>query len=227
MDNWNLYSWWKKACYQVSVVRMFILSLYSEVNGCIPSPPYSTVTAANEPQWLPPKLIPLPLGQTVEFSLFALTVNRLHGWGPLVPSSVPVNLWWGFGLFPGKLLWLKFAVCETDLSSSWKLLGVCHIGANRSFLCGRWMPFIEKEHWREKEAHCEVGRQLWLGWWPWRWDYVAAEGFSQAQNDPWNIVWILRLDVSAFSFNKVLRIYIFKVHCFKLKSHLNEERNDS
>lgn len=159
-------------------------------------------------------------------SLFALTVNRLHGRGPLVPSTVPVNLWWGFGLFPGKLLWLKFAVCETDLSSSWKLLGVCHIGANRSFLCGRWMPFIEKEHWREKEAHCEVGRQLWLGWWPWRWDYVAAEGFSQAQNDPWNIVWILRLDVSGFSFNKVFRIYIFKVHCFKLKSHLNggEER---
>lgn len=35
------------------------------------------------------------------------------------------------------------------------------------------------------------------------------------------IVWILRLDVSGFSFNKVFRIYIFKVHCFKLKSHLN------
>lgn len=35
------------------------------------------------------------------------------------------------------------------------------------------------------------------------------------------IVWVLRLDFSGFSFNKVFRIYIFKVHCFKLKSHLN------
>lgn len=72
----------------------------------------------------------------------------------------------------------KFAVCETDLPSSWKLLGVCHIGANRSFLCGRWMPFIEKEHWREKEAHCEVGDNCdWV-------DGLGAEIMSQLKASP-------------------------------------------
>lgn len=32
-------------------------------------------------------------------------------------------------------------------------------------------------------------------------------------------------DVSGFSYNKVFRIYIFKVHCFRLKSHLNGVRS--
>lgn len=160
-------------------------------------------------------------GETVELSLFALTVSKLHGWGPRVPSIVPVNLWWGFGLFLGKLLWLKFVVCETDLSSSWKLLGVYHIGANRSFLCGQMNAICRKGALKRKRGSLWSQATTVPGLMALVLRLCRSEGFSQARNDPWNIVWILRLDVSGFSFNKVFRIYIFKVHCFKLKSHLN------
>lgn len=154
VNNWNLYSWWKNHvikshCWNVHFQFIFRSEwIFSESAILTLEALYP---AASVPQWLSPMPIQCPLGETVEFSLFALTVNKLNGWG--AHSITPVNLWW-YSSWGSYMTYI--VVCEADLSSYWKLLGVCHIGANRSFLCGRWVPFTEKENWREKEVYCEA-----------------------------------------------------------------------
>lgn len=109
----------------------------------------------------------------------------------------------------GKLLGLKFVFRKTA-PGSWKLLGVCHVGTNNSFLCGRCCS--QGRSLEEKRCVVKLDDCNWLT--------ALVLSFCS----PCNSVQLLRLDFSGFSYNKVFSLDIFKGHYFKLKSW-NGERN--
>lgn len=83
------------------------------------------------------------------------------------------------------------------------------------------MPLTEKGHLRRRGLLWS--RTTVAGWRPWCWDFVPAEGYSQALNNtPCNSVQLLRLDFSFFSYNKVFSLDIFKGHYLKLESWSGE-----
>lgn len=83
------------------------------------------------------------------------------------------------------------------------------------------MPLTEKDHLRRRGLLWS--RTIVPGWQPWCWDFVPAEGYSQALNDTsCNSFQLLRLDFSGFSHNRVFSLDIFKGHYFKLKSWSGE-----